>query len=65
MKYLKIVIRLVLFVAVSWLWIFFLTLFAVMETIVAFVNWFNDYDYKYEYEATIYVFRMYKWVRGG
>jgi hypothetical protein len=65
MKYFKMVIRLGLFVAVSPFWIFFLVFFAVMDTILVFINWFNNDVEEPPYYSTRYVFVMYKWVTGG
>lgn len=65
MKYFKMVIRLGLFVAVSPVWIFFLMLFAILDTIVVFSNWLSNDEPELPYYGTIKLFVMYKWVTGG
>ena len=65
MKYLKMVIRLVLFIAISPIWIWILMFVCIGETIVIFVNWLNDTELCMPYNATRCVFEAYKWVRGG
>lgn len=59
------VIRLGLFAVVSPLWIWILMFVAVMETMVVFVNWLNDTESYMPYDSTRWVFKAYKWVRGG
>ena len=66
MKYLKMVIRLGLFIVVSPGWISFLMMFAMGETIEIFLAWLSDDTVTRKYHGTRTVFMdMYKWIKGG
>ena len=66
MKYLKMVIRLVLLIAISPAWMLLLMIFVIGETIEIFLAWLSENTATWKYHCTKGLsMDLYKWVRGG